>query len=85
MLRVLALIFSMLLLSFASRGSELSVTVGQVDAAIEQARVSMDSAEPGREELLKTYRDTRALLLDIDKHFDAESASNHQFLTKATD
>ena len=70
MLRVLALIFSMLLLSFASRGSELSVTVGQADAAIEQARVSMDSAEPGREELLKTYRDTRALLLDIDKHKD---------------
>ena len=70
MFRVLALLFSMLLLSFASRGSELWVTVGQIDSAIERVMASMDSADPTREELLKTYRDTRALLLDIDKHED---------------
>ncbi|MEH6593482.1 MAG: mechanosensitive ion channel domain-containing protein [Halioglobus sp.] len=45
--------------------SELSVTVQQVDTAIEQASSSMDAEDPARENLLGIYRDTRTLIQEV--------------------
>ena len=67
MSRLLALFFSFLVFSIHGHGGDLQVTVTQVDAAIEQTQANMDAADPARENLLKIFRDTRAMLLYIEK------------------
>ena len=65
----LAIIFALLLflVQVARAVDEVSPSVGQLDEAIERVISSVETADPGRDSLLKSYRDTRALLLAIDQ------------------
>ena len=84
--RFLALFSLLLLYSLGVLGNNLSVSVSQVDTAIEHASSSMDLADPSRDALLKVYRDTRALLLNIEKQqaaFDSFSAARTNAYTEA--
>jgi potassium efflux system protein len=74
MLRFPALFALLLLCSFSVQGNDTPVSISQIDAAIEQTSSGMDSADPARELLLKTYRDTRALVLDVEKQQSALKA-----------
>ncbi|MEH6582777.1 MAG: mechanosensitive ion channel domain-containing protein [Halioglobus sp.] len=58
--------------------SELSVTVQQVDAAIEQVTSSMDAEDPARENFLGIYRETRTLILagqEFEKKLESYAAA----------
>ena len=68
MSRFLTLFSFLVLCSLSVLANSLPVSIGQIDLAIEEASASLDSADPNRDTLLETYRDTRAQLLDIEKH-----------------
>lgn len=62
---ILVLLFSLAHVAVAV--GQISPSVAQVDEAIEKAVTTVDSADPGRDGLLKSYRDTRVLLLAIEQ------------------
>lgn len=67
MSRLFTLFTMLLVLCAGVYASEVDVTVKQLDSAIEQAKAGMDAEDPALEALLKTLRDTRALLKLIEE------------------
>ncbi len=70
MLRSLLLLWLLAFISFGANAIGTTVSLSQLDSALEQATAQMDPADPTFEILQKSYRETRGLLLEIKRQDD---------------
>ena len=68
MSRLLVLITVLFALSAGAQNGEPSVTLSQLDAAIEQASTVLDKDSPNHDTLLSNYHEIRSQLLNIEEH-----------------
>lgn len=70
MLRYLPLLWVLTFMSFGPSAMGTTVSLSQLDSALEQATARLNPADPTLEALQKSYRETRGLLLEIKRQED---------------
>ena len=70
MLRFLPFIWVLAFISFGANAIGTTVSLSQLDAALERATTQIEPTDPTLETLQNSYRETRGLLLDIKRQDD---------------